>query len=84
MSSMSPSSGVRGQTLSVTITGTNFTAATSVTFGSLITVNSFTVNSATQITASITIGRSAVTGTRNVSVTNGGGTGTKRAGFRVN
>ena len=35
---------------SVTITGTNFTGATAVTFGG-IAATSFTVNSATQITA---------------------------------
>jgi titin len=84
ISTVSPNSGVQGQTLSVTITGTYLTGATSVSFGSGITVNSFTVDSSTQITASITISGSATTGARDVSVTTPGGTATKTGGFTVN
>ncbi len=57
ISSVSPTQAVQGQTLSVTITGTNLIGVTAVGFGSGITVNSFTVNSDTQITASIAISR---------------------------
>jgi len=84
ISTVSPGSGVQGQTLSITITGTNFVGATSVTFGSGITVNSFTVDGATQITVNITISGTASTGTRTVSVATPGGTATKSRGFRVN
>jgi hypothetical protein len=47
---VSPNAGVPGGGTSVTITGTNFTAATTVKFGT-INATSFTVNSATSITA---------------------------------
>jgi hypothetical protein len=79
-----PNSGVQGQTLNTTITGINFTGATVVSFGAGITVNSFKVDSATQITASITIARNAAIGARNVSVTTPFGTGTLTGGFTVN
>jgi peptidoglycan/xylan/chitin deacetylase (PgdA/CDA1 family) len=85
ISSVSPNSGIQGQTLnSVTITGTYLTGATSVSFASGITVNRFTVNSSTRITASITISGSSTTGARAVSVTTPGGTGTMTGGFTVN
>jgi hypothetical protein len=83
VTSVNPSSGNQGQTLDVIITGTNFTGATVVSFGENITVNSFTVNNNTQITANITIAADAVLGTRDVSVTTPGGTGTKDDGFRI-
>ena len=53
-------------------------------FGSGVTVNSFTVNSSTQITASITISSTATVGSRNVSVTTPAGTATMTDGFTVN
>jgi hypothetical protein len=57
--------------------------------GSGITVTSTTVNSATQITANITIAPAAALGARNVSVTNAPpvvspGTATLTGGFTVN
>lgn len=70
LSSVAPNSGQQGQTLSVVFTGVNtsFAAsganATTVAFGSNITVNSFTVNSATTATANITIGALAAEGER--------------------
>jgi len=84
ITSVSPSSGIQGQTLSVTINGTYFTGTTSVGFGSGITVNSFTVDSSTQITASVSISGSATTGARDVSVITPGGTATKTGSFTVN
>ena len=63
-----PSEGPVAGGTSVTITGTNLTGATGVSFGS--TAASFTVNSATQITASAPAG----TGTVDVTVTTPGGT----------
>jgi hypothetical protein len=72
ITSFTPTTAILGTT--ITITGTNFTGATSVKFGG-ISATSFTVNSATSITA--TVG-SAVSG--NVTVTTANGTGTL-AGF---
>jgi hypothetical protein len=68
----------------VIITGTGLISASVVSFGSGITVNSFTVNSTTRITASITIGAGAIEGKRNVSVTTLGGTVSLGNGFTVN
>ncbi|HDL15011.1 MAG TPA: hypothetical protein ENH28_02465, partial [Euryarchaeota archaeon] len=83
VASVTPNSGTQGQSLNVAIEGTNFTGATSVSFGSGITVNSFAVNSSTQITANISISSTATTGTRNVSVTTPAGTGTGNGLFTV-
>ena len=53
------------------ITGTGFAAGAVVSFSGLgVTVNSTTVNSATQITVNITIAAGAATGARDVTVTN--------------
>jgi len=84
VTSVNPAQGMQGETLSVTITGTKFNGATAVSFGDGITVNSFTVDSDTQIRASITIAANAATGTRNVSVTAPDGVGTLTGGFTVN
>ncbi|GAG35953.1 unnamed protein product, partial [marine sediment metagenome] len=83
ITSIDPDQGDQGETLAVTITGTYFTGATDVSFGAGITVDSFTVDSATQITANITIAAAAATGVRDVSVTTPGGTDTLIAGFTV-
>ena len=88
VTSVAPDSDTQGQTLDVIITGTNFTGATVVSFGAGITVNSFTVDSDTQITADITIACDAALGDRDVSVTTPGvtippGTGTLPDGFTV-
>jgi PKD repeat protein len=80
--SIGPSSGLQGQSLSVIITGTNFgsvPATGAVRFGAGIMVNSYTVDSDTQITASITISGAASAGARDVLVT----TATKTGGFTV-
>jgi len=83
LSSVSPSQAVQGQTLSVTVTGTDLSGVTAVGFGPGITVNTFTVNSGTQITASITIDGAATAGYRDISVTKAGGTATLTNGFLV-
>gem|GEM_PF-3184892 len=84
---LSPSLGVRGQTLEVQLTGTNFlTGATNVSFGSGITVNSLTVTNAAQLTANITIDPAAILGLCDVVVTNaspGGGSATLAGVFTV-
>ncbi len=70
-----PTSGVVGA--SVVITGTNFTGATAVRFGGVSAV--FTVNSATQITATVPVG--AVSG--GMSIVTPSGTATSATNFTV-
>ncbi|MES2560120.1 MAG: T9SS type A sorting domain-containing protein [Bacteroidota bacterium] len=72
---LAPATGPVGT--SVTITGTNFLAITNVTFNGVAA--SYTVNSGTQITATVPAG--ATTGL--VGVTNGSGTGNSAANFTV-
>lgn len=76
ITSFTPTSGPPGT--SVTITGANFTGATSVKFNGT-PASAFTVNSATSITASPASG--ATTGT--ISVTTANGTGTSSGSFTV-
>jgi hypothetical protein len=83
ISSVSPTEANQGQTLSVTITGTNLLGVTSVGFGSGITVNSFTTDNDTQITASITVSDAAARGSRDVSVAKAGATATLTSGLAV-
>jgi gliding motility-associated-like protein len=69
VTALSPTSGPTGGGTSVTITGTNFSGTTAVTFGATAATG-FTVNSATQITATAPAG----TGTVDVRITTSGGT----------
>ncbi|PYV42260.1 MAG: hypothetical protein DMG06_14570 [Acidobacteria bacterium] len=75
VTSFSPTSGPVGTV--VTITGNNFTCITSVAFNG--TVSTFTVDSGTQIHATVPTG--ATTG--RISVTNGAGTGASAPDFTV-
>jgi hypothetical protein len=52
----------------VVVTGDDFTGATSVSFGSGITVNGFTVDTDEQITANVDVEEDAVVGLRDVTV----------------
>jgi hypothetical protein len=72
---LTPFSGPEAGGTSVAITGTNLSGASAVTFGTFPAA-SFTVNSATSITAVSPAG----TGTVNVRVTTGGGTSATGAG----
>ncbi len=85
VNSVNPSSGAQGQNLpSVIISGNSFQSGPTCSFGAAITVNSCTFNSATQLTANITISPTATLGTRNVTVTNPDNqTGTLTSGFSV-
>ena len=75
LSSISPNSGLRGTSVAVTLTGSGLTGATSVSVsGNGVTVTSFTVNSATQISANFSISSSAAANGRNVTVATPGGT----------
>ena len=75
VSSFSPTSGKTGTI--VTISGSAFTGATSVTFNGAAAT--FTVNSGSQITATVPAG--ATTGP--IAVTTAGGTGASQASFSV-
>jgi len=69
--SASPATGNPGQALDVTITGTSFVSGAVADFGSTdITVSGTTFNSATSLTAHISIAAGAATGPRTVKVTN--------------
>ncbi len=81
VTSVTPDSGYQGQTLDVSITGTNFTGATAVSFGAGITINSFSVVTDTLIAVSITIAGTAALGPRGVLVTTSGGVGALAGGF---
>ncbi|MDP9339588.1 MAG: choice-of-anchor D domain-containing protein [Acidobacteriota bacterium] len=71
LASATPNSGAQGQTnLSVTLAGTNFAAAPTCSFGAGVEVNSCTFNTSTQITANIDVLAGALTGPRDVVVTN--------------
>jgi hypothetical protein len=87
LTSLSTYAAGRGQTLDVTMTGTNFaTGVTTASFGVNITVNSLTVSSPTSAIANITVAAGAIIGARSVSVTNpppGGGTSTITSVFNV-
>jgi len=72
VSSVFPSSGQRGETLNVTITGLNFLPGATVSFGQGIAINNVNFVSSTQLVVNITIDTDArveVSG-RTVSVTN--------------
>lgn len=76
VSSFTPGNGC-ANTVSVNITGTNFTGATAVKFGGT-NAFSFTVNSATQVTATPATGSNGV-----ISVTTPNGTGSSVSTFTV-
>ena len=71
ITSATPNSGLQGQSnLMVTLAGTNFLPGPACSFGAGVTVNSCTYNSATQLTANISIASNATVGTTNIMVTN--------------
>ncbi|MDP2336773.1 MAG: choice-of-anchor L domain-containing protein, partial [Bacteroidota bacterium] len=78
ISSFLPTSACYGSGASVVITGNNFTGATAVNFNGVSA--SFTVDNATQITATVPL--TATTGT--ISVTAPGGTATSSTSFTLN
>lgn len=68
VTSLSPTQGMAGEFLNVLVSGTDFTDATSVSFGAGITVIGYTVDSSSRITADIMIDPEAVRGLRSVSI----------------
>jgi hypothetical protein len=70
LTSASPNTGMQAQSnLSVVLTGSNFLPGPTCSFGAGIAVNSCTYNSATQITANISIAINATVGTNTISIT---------------
>ena len=78
-----PESGHAGETLDITIEGSNFAGATGVSFGTGVTVNSFAVDGSDRITVSVTIDPNASTGPRDVVVTTPSGDGTLSEAFSI-
>jgi hypothetical protein len=87
LTSVTPSSGTRGETLNVSVLGenTNFVNGTSVLSfsGSGITVNTTIVSSPTAASANITIAAGAALGFRDVLMTTAGETAASLNGFNV-
>jgi hypothetical protein len=83
ITSVSPDQDRQATKPNVTITGTNLTGASEVSFGTGIAVNSFTLLSANQISVNITIAADAAPGARDVSVTTPGGSFTLPGSFTV-
>jgi hypothetical protein len=70
---ITPATGVRGTSVAVTISGTNFNLyGTTVTAGTGITVSNVVVQSSTTITATFALTSSATTGNHTVTVTTAG------------
>jgi hypothetical protein len=80
---VSPKQGRQAQTLSVTISGTNFKGTTAISFGSDIKVTDIIVTSSTVIKATIAISSHSAAGSRVVTVTSPSGKGELKAGFTV-
>jgi hypothetical protein len=78
-----PRSGIAGQTLDIVIIGSDFTGATAVHFGPGVTVNGFVVDSASLITANVTIDPAAQPGDYDVIVTTPSGDGTLTEAFTI-
>ncbi len=87
LTGLTPSTGVRGQNLTVSLSGTNFLPGTTVVhFGAGVPLTSFRVLRLTEASADIIIPLTSGTGPRDVSVFNyapGGGVATLQGGFTV-
>jgi hypothetical protein len=79
LTSITPTSGARGSSVTVTFTGTNLTGTFAVTgIGVFIPVTNLTVVSPTTVTATLSISRLAPLGVRNLGLTTPGGTSNTR------
>ena len=85
VTSCTPDEGDRGDSsLDIVIAGDNLTGATSVSFGSMVSVDSFVVDSDEQITATLTLPWDSTLGLRDVTITTPSyGSGTLTDGFEV-
>jgi len=82
ITSVTPNQGAPGQTLDVTINGSQLNRVNAVDFGAGITVNSLTAGP-NQITANLSIDANAAPGTRDVTVANPTGSDTLADAFTV-
>jgi hypothetical protein len=83
LTSVTPSQGIRGTTVAVTLTGTNFiVGATTVNVGAGMTVNTVVVVNATSLTANFVLDPATGAGPRIVTVTTAGGTSAPQ-GFTI-
>jgi hypothetical protein len=83
ITSLNPVSAAPGDTMSISIVGSNFNGATEVDFGQGIDVDSFNLDNPSQIMTNISVTLNATVGTRDISVTTPGGIATLTAGFTV-
>jgi hypothetical protein len=84
LSTISPNFGSVGSTVSVTLTGTNFTTSgTTVNIAGGVTVGTVWVDSATQLRTTFTIPLTAGPGNVNVTVTTPGGTSAPAVPFTI-
>jgi len=67
ITSVTPGQGAHGHSLAVDITGTNLSAATSLSFGAGVKVIDWQVFNDTQITATVSVDADAILGPRDVS-----------------
>ena len=76
LTSVAPTQGIRGTTVAVTLTGTNFVvgATTVAVTGGGVTVNTVVVGSTTSLTANFVLDLAATPGGRTVTVTTADGT----------
>jgi coenzyme PQQ synthesis protein D (PqqD)/IPT/TIG domain-containing protein len=81
LTGVTPNEGIRGTTVAVTLTGTNFVvgATTVAVAGGGVTVNTVVVGTSTSLTANFVLDPAAVAGPRVVTVTTAGGTSTPQA-----
>src|SRR5207247_7567008 len=68
ISSVSPSTGLQGANLTVTVTGTSFQAGASAAFGAGITVRSAERRAATRVSLGLVMGATSEMGARDVKV----------------
>ncbi len=84
ITSLSPSSAVRGTSSTIEIFGTGFLpGAMQISFGDSITVNSVTVVDPTHLSVILTVSANADTGSRNISISQGGRSFVGNGLFRV-
>ena len=85
ITSVSPNSLAQGAMGNITVTGqsTSFSGLSTANFGAGVVINQVTFNSATSLTVNVTVGRTATTGTHNVTITTGSQIVTLNGGFTI-
>lgn len=83
LTSISPSYGMQGQMVKVTMIGTNLASVTTITFGTGITVGTPSSQTNTEIIVSVLVDPETTLGLRDVTVTSPSGFATLANGFEV-